>query len=264
MKPLVSVSVVSHRHGPLLVQLLGDIERHCRGTAIEILLTLNVPERLEFDIRQFRFLVQLIENRAPRGFGANHNAALERATGSYFCVLNPDVRLAADPFPALVGCLAQDRCGCVAPLVRAPDGTIEDSARRFPTPWRILRKLIARIRGRRVPVDYDIAGTGPVAVDWVAGMFMLFRRDGIERIGGFDERYFLYYEDVDLCARLRVRGETVYVCPQVEIVHTARRQSHREWRYRRWHLASMMRFFLSSVYRRLVFGRRVAEPGSPA
>lgn len=262
MNPLVSVSIVSHRHGLLLAELLNDIERHCGGTKIEILLTLNVPERLESDIRQLGFPVRLIINDAPKGFGANHNAALEQATGSYFCVLNPDVRLATDPFPGLLDCLAQVRTGCVAPLVLTPGGLIEDSARRLPTPWQILRKFMTQLRGHRMPADYEVTGIKPIAVDWVAGMFMFFSRDVIRSIGGFDERYFLYYEDVDLCSRLRVSGMEVFLCPRVKVVHAAQRQSHREWRFQRWHLASMLRFFLSPVYRQLRFGHRAtnAEP----
>jgi GT2 family glycosyltransferase len=85
-------------------------------------------------------------------------------------------------------------------------------------------------------------------VDWVGGMFMLLRRDVFETLGGFDERYFLYYEDVDLCARLWSAGMRVMQLRQVSVIHLARRSSHRSLRYLVIHLVSMSRYFLSGSF----------------
>ena len=108
-----------------------------------------------------------------------------------------------------------------APAVTTPEGTVEDSARRFPSPFDIARKAIGRYDGR---VSYAL-GDRPRAVPWVAGMFMLVRSADFAAIGGFDENFFLYYEDVDLCARLWRAGRKVMLCPEVQIVHDARRAS---------------------------------------
>jgi N-acetylglucosaminyl-diphospho-decaprenol L-rhamnosyltransferase len=91
--------------------------------------------------------------------------------------------------------------------------------------------------------------------DWVGGMFMLFRRETFEQSGGFDQRYFLYYEDVDLCARLRLRGYEVAICPGAKVVHHAHRSSHRSFKYMAWHLASMLRFFLSVPFLKICWIR---------
>lgn len=85
--------------------------------------------------------------------------------------------------------------------------------------------------------------------DWVGGMFMLFRNEVFRAAGGFDARYFLYYEDVDLCARLTLQNLAVVLCPQVKVIHEARRSSHRSLKYAMWHLRSMGRFFLSKQYK---------------
>jgi GT2 family glycosyltransferase len=116
---------------------------------------------------------------------------------------------------------------------------IEDSARRFPTPVSILRKAVAR----RAEVDYPIKDE-TIYPDWVAGMFMVFPHEVFAALGGFNERYFLYYEDVNLCARLMLAGKRVALCPSASAIHDARRQSLRSLRYLRWHLSSMMRYFL--------------------
>lgn len=244
---LVSVSVVSHGQGDLVATLLGDFAAKVR-TPIEFLLTVNIPETLPFDPVRLDFPLRILTNTRPKGFGANHNAAFWESRGRYFCVLNPDIRLEHDPFPALVDCLKEPRTGVVAPVIRDPVGRLEDHVRSFPTPWTILHKaLFGRGLDDAIGTEYP---------DWVAGMFMLFPREVFDEIGGFDERYFLYYEDVDLCARLAAGGRRVRVCHAVSAIHAARRESRRSLRYMRWHLSSMLRFFL----RRAALNRRT-KPG---
>jgi hypothetical protein len=242
------MSVVSHHQAGLVARLLGDLAA-LRTVPLEVLLTLNVPEPLPFQPDGFPFTLHVLRNAAPRGFGANHNAAFRGAGGEFFCVVNPDIRIAADPFPALLGCVRDPAVGVAAPLVRSPAGGVEDNARHFPTPWGIVHKALTR----RMALDYEVSGA-PIHPDWVAGMFMLFPRDVYGALGGFDERYFLYYEDVDLCARLVIGGWHAVLCPSAEVVHDARRASRRRLRYLRWHLSSMLRYFLSAPALRLALG----------
>ncbi len=246
--PIVSVSVVSHLQANMVKSLLFDIELHCRSVPLELILTLNLPEALPFDASSFSFPVRLLKNGAALGFSANHNQAFNLSSGQYFCVLNPDIRLHNDPFPVLLSGLRDPGVGVVAPLVLGPDGTLEDSVRHFPSPLKIVCKLLGRCKGS----DY-VVGDAPVRPDWAAGMFLMFPRAIFEKLNGFDQRYFLYYEDVDICARLKLLGKDVLVCPHAKVVHRAHRGSHRQLRYLRWHLASMLHFFLSSVYLRLLW-----------
>lgn len=235
----------------MVLQLMKDIHDYCEKLDLELILTLNLDEELVFNQADFFYPVKVIRNLSPKGFGANHNQACRQAVGQYFCVINPDIRFESNPFPALLAQLKDATIGVVAPLVVGPSGDIEDSVRRFPTPWIILSK----IGGRPEQPDYLLT-TGRVEPDWVGGMFMLFPRPVFEQLHGFDERYFLYYEDVDLCGRLRLAGFSVAVCPDSQVVHHAQRSSRRSLKYLRWHLASMLRFFLSPVYRQLKAGRR--------
>ncbi len=238
----VCVSVVSHQQAQLAANLLRDMAAFCRDS-VEVVLTLNVDEPLPFRTDEFGFPVQLIVNTRPRGFGANHNAAFGWCRGESFCVLNPDIRLAANPFLALDDELARGRAGVVAPRIVDPNGRTEDSARRFPTFISLAAKAIGRTR--RLDYDYDV-GSAPLSPDWVAGMFMLFRTAAFRAVRGFDERYFLYYEDVDICARLRMAGYDVRLVPEATATHEARRASRREWRYRAWHAQSALRFLLTA------------------
>lgn len=97
---ILSISVVSHAQGVLVSQLLADIGKHC-DLPLEVVLTLNVPEPFSPTPSDYGFPIKVISNAEPKGFGSNHNAAFKHAQGEFFCVINPDIRLNGDPFPAL-------------------------------------------------------------------------------------------------------------------------------------------------------------------
>ena len=254
----VTVSVVSHGQGTLVMALLGDLNRYSQKR-IEVIITINVMEVLPFDGMDYDFPLRIVRNKRPRGFGANHNAAFALRRCPYFCILNPDIRVDSDPFWPLLSLLANPKVGVVAPLVRSAEGAVDDSARRMPTPLVIFGKVFNRKQGP----DYRI-GREPINPDWVAGMFMLFRSDVYAQMGGFDERYFLYYEDVDLCARMALAGYRIVLDPSVSVIHDARRESHRNFSYFRRHIASITRFFLSRVFFRYMLKRVRMRNGASA
>ena len=253
--PLVSISIVSHNQTRLVNNLLADIDRCC-GPEIEVLLTINVQDEKPINPERSSHNIRLIGNKTPKGFGANHNAALKLAKGEYYCVLNPDIRFIDNPLSELLACLADPAVGIAAPLIINPSGSIEDTARRFPTPLSIATRALS---GKR-PIEY-VTDNKICSPDWVGGMFMLIPAAIFWKAGGFDERYFLYYEDVDLCARMRLAGYDIRLCPNAKVIHEARRQSHRDLRYFRWHLASILRYFFSKPFimmmcSRLMGGKR--------
>lgn len=237
----VSLSVVSHRQGELANELLGDVGHYCPN--LDVLVTCNVPEQATIHGEDLPNL-RRFENASAQGFGANHNAAFQHCDNPFFCVANPDVRLLNDPFPEMIACMDDPKVGLVAPRVVDPAGNWEDSARYFPTPVNLAAKMFRLNEGR-----YPVAGEAPMLVDWVAGMFMLFRAEAFRDIGGFDDGFFLYYEDVDICARLWKAGWKVMLHPGVSVVHAAQRTSRRNPRYMAWHLSSMARYFAKHLGR---------------
>ena len=247
----ISISVVSHSQLDLVEQLLKDLDTYCKDSIFELILTLNLDEPMHFNLSNFSYPVKLVRNAIPMGFAENHNQAFAHAIGRNFCVMNPDIRLSSNPFHVLIGCFADSSVGVSAPLVMGTNGQVDDSARRFPSPIKILRKIFSK--GSKP--DYVI-NDALIYPDWVGGMFMLFPRDIFKQLRGFDERYFLYYEDVDICGRLSLLGHVVVLSPKVQVTHHAQRSSHHSFSYLRWHLISMARFFLSPVYRQLLFFRR--------
>ena len=237
---VITLSIVSHGQAALANQLLGDLRQLSRAD-LRIVLTLNVPETVPEAAAAFGTSLQVISNAARLGFGANHNQAFAAAQGDYFCVMNPDIRLPADPFPALLAELADPRVALAAPCIVDVQGAVEDSARRFPT----LRSLAAKALGRSAHVEYAFAA-GAISPDWVSGAFMVLRREAFAAVRGFDERYFLYYEDVDLCRRLRAQGRDIRFVPAARAVHAAQRASRRDLKHMLRHASSMLRYLTTS------------------
>ncbi len=239
----ITISIVSHAQMHLVLPLLHDLSTLHTSCPFHVVLTLNTTEALPFNPEDFAFPIALLRNAKPQGFGANHNRAFTQAHGTFFCVLNPDIRISGNPFPELMHTCSHNSVGIAAPTITNPQGQPEDSARKFPTPLRIVHRVLTRRRAR----DY-----APPRVafhpDWVGGMFMLMRTSVYRQLGGFDERYFLYYEDVDLCARARLAGLNIVQVHLPGVVHDAQRTSHRKVRYLGWHVGSMLRFFCSKVF----------------
>ncbi|MFH0788707.1 MAG: galactosyltransferase-related protein [Pseudomonadota bacterium] len=240
----VLLSVVSHKQAGLVHQLLQDLHLYCPHKDLEVIITVNVKEPLLFKEDDFDFRVKIVQNKYPKGFGANHNAAFRSGPSDFFGVLNPDLRLTRDPFAPLSSLLSDKGIGVIAPLIIKRDCSIEDSARRLPTPARLIKRILRRARESRL--DYEMNNL--VYPDWVAGIFMLFSSSVFSKINGFDKRYYLYFEDVDLCSRLRLAGYRVVLDPSVSVIHEARRDSHNNIRYFMWHVISGLRFFSSRVF----------------
>ena len=234
----ITVSVVSHNHGEMVIALINRLLMFREVSLIVV--TINTPETFKISDDQ---RIVFINNQTPKGFGANHNAAFSYCTSDYFCVLNPDIELPQNPFPFLINFMKSYPAEITAPLVLSPNGLVEDSVRIFPTLSRLFFKALGVSRN-----DYQISiGMKTFEPDWFAGMFMLFGSNTYIKLNGFDESYFLYYEDVDICWRAHQLGLKIVYCPEVSVVHHAQRASRHNFRHMRWHLGSMLRYLGKSV-----------------
>lgn len=238
--PPVTVSIVSHGQWTLVETLLEQLDRWCSQSIAKVVLTVNVPESLALK-HSWRFAVERIDNPQPKGFGANHNAASARCRTPWFLVLNPDIRVESDVLSALLLTASAD-AGLVAPRIHEPGNKTAEPYRELLTPLELIRRRQNSYRPPAQPA-------------WVAGMFMLIRHEAFVQIDGFDERYFMYCEDFDLCARLRLAGWKLQAEPSAAVLHLAQRASQAAFRPLLWHLTSFMKVWMSGAfwrYRRLL------------
>jgi GT2 family glycosyltransferase/glycosyltransferase involved in cell wall biosynthesis len=189
-------------------------------------------------------LVKLVSAKQNRGFAAGANAGLAQVETEFALILNPDSWVTPEvpqnlerffdrhPGAAVVGCRLLDSDG--KPLV---------SARRFYDLLSLIGRRLAPGAGpvRRFEM-LDAGSEGPRLVEWVAGNGMAVRMSAVEAIGRFDERFFLYFEDVDFCARAWLAGFEVWYLPDARIYHEETRASARSIRALAHHIASLVRF----------------------
>jgi len=243
--PLLSLSVVSHGDRAELQALLASLVRHEPIGRIQLLVTDNLQDDLEAVAPDGWHSVIMLRPARPLGFARNHNLAFERAAGQYFCVLNPDVVFQQSLLPPLVDLIARGTGHIVAPIMRDSQGRLQDSFRDLPTPVRIIRRRLRRQNPPPPPASGAL-----LHPDWIAGTFMLMASATFRLLGGFDPRYRLYFEDVDLCTRARLEGLTITVDPTLQVLHDPRRSSRRPGLHFLWHLHSALRFFTSPGYAR--------------
>lgn len=246
----LTLSIVSHGHGEMVEQLLDDLASHSSLTGVRVVLTVNVPESNLATSRWPQLALEVLYNLTPRGFGTNHNQTFVTCRTPFIAVLNPDLRLPQDPFPELLNHMDTNlQLALVSPRIVNPQGRLEDSVRENLSLPSLLRRYMRP--ADRVPMGQRARSSGRFY--WVAGMFMLIRRSDFAAIGGFDERFHLYCEDYDLCARLVLGGRRIGVADDVLAVHDARRDSRRSGRHLLWHIGSLARVWSSTKFWRLVF-----------
>lgn len=228
----------------LVAQLAGSHEDQVG----HVVVTHNLPgEALHVPPGGWPFELTEIHNPSPAGFGTNHNRAFAHCRSALFAVLNPDIELPAHGlWPALVEAANQPGVGCAYPLLLNPDGSRQESERELVTPLALVRRhLFKRPQAR---------------IDWVSGAFWLVPAAVWRSLGGFDERYHMYCEDVDLCLRLQLAGWSLRRAG-ASAVHEAGRASRRLGPHLAWHLASLFKLWASPGFRRFLRHRRQAPAG---
>jgi GT2 family glycosyltransferase len=224
----LSAVVVSYNSRAHLAQCLGSIRRDPAGAAAEIVVVDNdsrdgSAELIESEFRDAR----VVRNRDNVGYARAVNQGIAATAGRHVLVLNPDCEVASGALATLSGFLdAHADAGITAPRILNPDGSLEFSARAFPdhltfffNRYSLLTRLFPNnpFSRRYLLTDWDHKSAR--VVDWVSGACMLVRRDAVARVGGMDEAFFMFNEDVDWCRRMKDSGFAVWYVPDATVVH---------------------------------------------
>ncbi|MBI2217750.1 MAG: glycosyltransferase family 2 protein [Candidatus Rokubacteria bacterium] len=244
MTPDVSVVIVNWNTGPLLERAVGRV-RERADVPIELVVVDNASVDGSADFLRDAPDATLIVNAANAGFARASNQGIRASRGRYVLVLNPDTEVERGTVAALVRFMDEHPdAGAAAPALINPDGSLQPSGGPFPS----LAALLAMH-----PALAPILHAPPSAmlkrdfgrdadVDEVSGACMMLRREALDDAGAFDERFFLYFEDVDLCLRLKRRGWRVCYVPGARVVHHWRSRTDPSPDAQVHHLRSKLRY----------------------
>ena len=249
--PRLSIVIVHHATPDLLAACLDSIAASPLATPYEVLVLDNASDPpLAERFAEAWPALRLVRNRQNVGYSRAVNQGVRAARGELILVLNPDIELRGDAIGEMVRFLdAHPEAGIVGCRLLNADGTVQLSCRTFYD-WKTLlwrRTPLGRlfpnsgIVRRHLMSDWDHASVREV--DWLIGACLLVRREAIDRVGLMDERFFMYFEDVDWCYRMRQAGYKVFYVPAAEMMHHHRRESARSLDRRFLaHLLSMLRY----------------------
>lgn len=224
----LSVIIVNYNVKYFLEQSLLSVKKATEGYDTEVFVIDNASEdgSAQFIRENFQW-VKLIENTENLGFGRANNQGLKLASGKYILILNPDSILGEDSLRLLIDFLDKHPdIGAVGPKIVDREGKFELACRRgFPTPFAAFSKitgLASLFPNSRFFAKYNLTYLDPdklSEVDALVGAFILLRREVYEKVGGFDEQFFMYGEDLDLCYRIKAAGWKIYYNPESEVIH---------------------------------------------
>lgn len=227
MPPFFSIIIINWNVREFLQKCLLSIYRETKNSSFEVLVIDNASSDGSGEMVQALNLphLTLIRNNENRGFAAAVNQGLQQARGEYFLLLNPDTEFQSGTLDKLAVFLKENPRYCVAGCqLLNPDGTVQPSVRGFPTlldQIQILCKLhhlyLSSSLRRYFALDFDYQKTQEV--DQIMGAFFGIKRAVLEQIGFFDEKFYLWFEEVDFCQRAKKAGWPVVYAPIAQVIH---------------------------------------------
>ncbi|MCX5786131.1 MAG: glycosyltransferase family 2 protein [Elusimicrobia bacterium] len=249
--PAVTISLVALNQRPDLERLLPTLMPAAGRADAEVLLVNNrsTDGTKEFLAANYPG-ISVVENHDAAGYGENHNINLKRSAGRYFVIMNSDMTVRPDTFALLRDFMdANPDVGAACPKVLNPDGSIQGLNKLHPTVWDLfLRRFMPRpfkkyFKRRMDAFEMrDVGYSHSYYVPSVSGCFMFCRAGLLKKLGGFDEKYFLYFEDTDLCRSIQKTHRTMYL-PEAEVTHFWARSAHVSFRAMVRFIHSTFRYF---------------------
>ena len=192
--------------------------------------------------------VEYIYSNKNVGFGKGHNSILHKLTSEnkYHLILNPDVRFHPEILEKLVLKMeSNESFSMIAPRVLNSNNELLHTARRYPSLFELIFRFLGIFKKFTIRGEYKNQNhKKSFSPDFVQGSFMLFKTEDLLRLKGFDERYFMYMEDVDICRKIDLSGKRKLYFPATEIIHTHRKGSSKEFRLFFIHISSIIKYFI--------------------
>lgn len=216
----LTVSIVNYNSGLYILDCLKSLEKVKDEAQIKVIVLDNASsDRSIEDIEKKYKDIEVIKNEKNVGFSKGQNQILKNANTEYILILNPDVEIKKDVIKKLLEYIKENKdVGAITSKIILSNGKMDLTAHRgFPTPWASFlyaffnNNRLYHLTNRNLDVIHE--------VDSISGAFFLTRKDILEKVGYFDEDFFMYGEDIDLCFRIRMAGYKIIYNPEVEVIH---------------------------------------------
>jgi GT2 family glycosyltransferase len=212
----ISIIIVSYNSESFISKCISSVLKNAPGSEI-IVIDNNSSDNTVKELEKFGSKIKLIKSSENLGFSKGNNKAAKEATKKYLFFLNPDTEMEKSVLEEMVQFYESTvDVGLIAPKLIQSDGKVQESVKRLPSVWGAFQEFILGVKNAYS--QYAPASNKPIEVEMVYGAAMLIKKDLFESIQ-FDERYFMYYEDAELCKRVRESGKKIYYYPEVSIKH---------------------------------------------
>lgn len=255
----ISLVILNYNNTGLTRECVKSIKSHATRAHGEIIVVDNSNDAALAEVLATRYPdVRYIPMAFNVGFAKGNNVGIACAQGRYVAIVNYDITLLPGALDELVSFMdAHQDVGIAAPQLHNPDGSVQQSYYRYLSLLTPLyrRLFLGRLSFGKKHLDSflmrNVDMTKPLDIDWALGAFLFIRASALRTVGAFDERFFLYLEDTDLCRRFRVKGWHVRYLPQVHMLHLHLRDSANTMGLRallnkttRIHIASALKYFI--------------------
>lgn len=242
----VSLSVVTYNNEECICRMLDSLYKHTKGVPFQLYIIDNCSTDNTINIVKDRNDISLIQNKKNLGFGSAHNKILDRLDSKYHVIINPDIFIDCDVIKAIADYMdINEDIGIISPMVRYPDGSIQKLPKRHPEFKFLLSRRIPLSFLKKYRDEYEMAerqADETFDIEFASGCFMFIRTELFKRVGGFDERYFLYFEDADLSRSIRKIARIQYN-PQFGVFHNWERGGAKNLRLFFLQVRSMFKYF---------------------
>ncbi len=273
----LSIIIISYNSKQFIKRCLNSLLASTSNLASEIIVVDNSSSDAGSGLIREDFPgVRLISNTKNLGYAKASNLGIKEAKGRYMFILNPDTEFSGGSLEAMVRFMDEHpRCGILGPKLLDRDGEIQLSCRAFPSystaffnRYSLLTKIFPRSKYADRYLKASWSHDSIQETDWVSGAAMVIRNDCLGQIGNFDESFFMYCEDIDICQRARNKGWQVFYYPHIEFTHfiagSVKNTSHLTvlwhhrsiWRYYKKYLKTNIfwdAFFLVTTFTRAIF-----------
>ncbi len=249
LKNVVSVCVVTHNNQDEILNLLASIYENTHGLKFNVFVVDNASDDATVSVVKKNYPpVKIIELKENKGFGFAHNQVINELNSEYHVIINPDIYFSKNVIKILVDYLNEnDDAVLITPKILCEDGSEQYLAKkdpklkyllagRFEKYFKFLSKYRDEYTMKRVE-SYE-----PIEIEFCTGCFMLIRTEILKAIKGFDENFFMYFEDADLSRRARKYGKDIFY-PKASVVHLWERISAKKLKFLFIHISSMIKYF---------------------